>query len=323
MPRYSSAAFVLPLCFFFVATNTAAANPGKSGLNQDQSLRVFYPGLFRAGKGPRANFLPDSSTAVPQIDYGRIALISGTFVATIIAIHIYQQNGWWRDNRAPFHFREDLIYGRSVDKLGHFYAPTLLTFTVKKLLIWSNVPDKSALYYGAGAALLFQTYVELEDGFSAWGFDRVDFASDVAGTAWPIAQYYSPFLRNFNLKFSYHPSDLINKAGGTGFKGQKHLIFDDYEGQTMWFSINVHNLLPEHVDRYWPEFFQLAVGYGARDISGDSYPVYFLALDYDMTKIIPQSSDFLKTLSEALNFIHFPAPTVRIYPSGIWYGLYF
>jgi len=325
MLRYPSAAFALFFFFSSSVTSPAGSQSKRDDPTRDQSLRLFYPGLTISGNRLSPTFNPDSSGATlqPQIDYGRIALIGGTLVATMVAIHIYQQNGWWKDNRTSFHFREDLIYGRSVDKLGHFYVPTMLTFVARKLLVWSDVPEKSALYYGAGASLLFQTYVEVEDGFSTWGFDRVDFASDVAGAAWPIAQYYSPVLRDFNLKFSYHPSDLINNPGGSGFKGQKHLMFDDYEGQTIWLCFNFHNLLPGPVDRYWPEFLQLAVGYGARDIARDSYPVYFLAVDYDMTKIIPQSSDFLKTLSEALNFIHLPAPAIRFYPSGIWYGLYF
>jgi hypothetical protein len=42
-----------------------------------------------------------------------------------------------------------------------------------------------------------------------------------------------------------------------------------------------------------------------------------------MTKIIPSDTWFLKTLGEALNFIHFPAPAVQVSPNTIWYGLYF
>jgi hypothetical protein len=48
-----------------------------------------------------------------------------------------------------------------------------------------------------------------------------------------------------------------------------------------------------------------------------------LSLDYDLTKIIPQDTGFLRLLAEALNFIHWPAPAVRISPNAVWYGLYF
>lgn len=260
----------------------------------------------------------------PEVNYGRLAIVGGAWTATIISIHIYQQNGWWKDNRTSFHFREDLKYGLSVDKIGHFYSATVATFIGRKSIEWAEIPEQKALLLGVGVGLLFQTYVEIEDGFSAWGFDRVDFATNVIGAAWPIAQYYIPFFQNFDFKFSYHPSPLLNNPGGSGFQGQQHLIFDDYEGQTMWLSTKVKNFLPAALEQYWPEFLCLAVGYGARDIAGpEPYPVYYLALDYDMTKIIPAKTWFLKTLGEALNFIHFPAPAVRISPSAIWYGFYF
>jgi hypothetical protein len=295
----------------------------------DNSALIFYPVLMRSNLQDSINMsLSPKPDLDNEIKYGRLALVGGTLATGMVAIHIYQQNGWWKDNRAPFHFREDLVYGLGVDKIGHFYGASAMAFVVQKSVEWANVQASKAIWFGSGAALLFQTYVEVEDGFSAWGFDRVDFASDAGGAAWPLLQYYVPFFRNFDLKLSYTPSQLINNPGGSGFKGQKHLMIDDYEGQTLWLSFYPDRLLPKNVESYWPDFLSVAVGYGARDIAKKGttpYQVYFLALDYDMTKIIPDNTWFLKTLGRALNFIHFPAPAVRISPatSTIWYGLYF
>jgi hypothetical protein len=244
--------------------------------------------------------------------------------AGMLGVHFYQQNGWWKDNQTSFHFREDLDYGLGVDKIGHFYGASVLTFVFSKSLRWAYVPERESILIGAGSALLFQTYVEVRDGFSAWGFDRVDFAANVGGVLYPVAQFYIPVLKNFNLKFSYHPSDLLNNPGGIGFRGQEHIIFDDYEGQTFWLSFTVNNLLPEEAETFWPDWLALTVGYGARRVAEpDAHSIVLLGLDYDMTKIIPQSSSFLRTLSEALNFIRLPAPSVQISPNAIWYGLYF
>lgn len=260
----------------------------------------------------------------PPINYTRLTIISGTLATAILVTHLYQQSGWWADNRAPFHFQEDLLYGMNVDKFGHMYAGAMLAFIGRKSLEWANVPETPALFFGSGASLLFQTYVEIEDGFSAWGFDRVDFTSDVAGAAWPIAQHYIAPLQSIDLKLSYHSSDLLGNPGGIGFKGQKHLVIDDYEGQTLWMSVKVHNILPDAAKPYWPDFLCLALGYGARDIANPSpYRIYFLALDLDMTKIIPPKTSFLKTLGEALNLIHMPLPAVQFSPYAIWYGVYF
>ncbi len=263
---------------------------------------------------------PDSTA----VNTTRLAIIGGTCIAGVATVHIYQSNGWWKDNRTPFHFQEDLKYGLWVDKIGHFYGATALTFMFSKAFQWANLSERNSLWLGAGGAIAFQTYIEIEDGFHEWGFDRVDFVSNVAGALYPVAQHYSPFLQNFNFKFSYHPSALLNNPGGSGFKGQKHVFFDDYEGQTIWLSVGLNGLLPQSIEPLWPDWLCLAVGYGARDIvSPVPYPVVILSFDYDMTKIIPDSSEFLKTLGQALNFIHLPAPAVRISPHAIWYGLYF
>lgn len=266
-----------------------------------------------------APFPPDTAH---EINTTRLALMGGSTAAIMAGIHVYQSNGWWKDNRRSFHFREDFQYALHVDKIGHFYAANLLTVLLNRAFLWTNAEEPTSLYLGAGLSTLFQTFLEVEDGFSAWGFDRVDFAADVAGALYPVAQYHAPALRNFNFKFSYVPSKNINAPGA--FPGQKHLLMDDYEGQTFWLSVNVNELLPGTVEPYWPDFLALAVGYGGRDILGDRpYRVAYIALDYDMTRIIPRSTGFLRALGDALNFIHFPAPAVRFTPTTVWYGLYF
>jgi len=246
--------------------------------------------------------------------------------ASMIGIHLYQQSGWWKYNRASFHFREDLVYGLGVDKIGHFYGTTLWAYSFRKVLGWADVPDRTALHVGAAGALLFQTFVEIEDGFSAWGFDRVDFLADLGGAIWPVAQAHSGFLRSFDVKMSYTPTELLNKPAEGGFVGQKHLLMDDYEGQTFWLTLNPARLLGGDRIPLWPGFLNLAVGYGVRDVSGlsgDPYSVVYLSLDYDMKRIIPQDTPFLVTLSEILNFIHFPAPAIRLKPTTVLYGIYY
>lgn len=300
-----------------------------NGQTFDKSLSInSHRNIFSSNDKlfPLSQIQRDSVTNKSEagINTTRLALVSGTLLTSMAVIHIYQQNGWWKDNRAPFHFREDLVYGMWVDKIGHFYGGALLGFVMTKSLEWSNVPEETSTWIGAGGALLFQSYVEIEDGFSKWGFDRVDWAFDIAGASFPLARYYIPFIKNFDLKLSYHPSDLLGDSGGIGFKGQKHLMIDDYEGQTLWLSVKLNNLLPNSIERYWPDFLGLSVGYGARDVAtSNPYSVYFLAPDLDMTKIIPANTQLLKTLGEALNFIHFPMPAIQFGRKTVWYGIYF
>ncbi len=303
------------------ATLQATAGGGPDAL----ALRMFYHGIaYPPSALSDSSAFPSRPDSVHHFNSGRVWLLSGLMATAIVTIHLYQQSGWWRDNRTSFHFQEDLLYGLNVDKFGHFYGAYLLNFTISKALVWADMSEKDALWYGAGGALLFQTYVEVEDGFSTWGFDRVDWASDLAGAAWMPLRSLVPALRVVNMKLSYHPSDLLGSAGGRGFKGQKHIVIDDYEGQTIWFTLDVPAILPERVRSFWPGFLHLAYGYGVRDVAHvHPYRVYYLAPDLDMTKIIPQSSSFLRTLSEALNFIHFPLPAWRFYPTHAFYGIYF
>jgi len=296
--------------------NTFSSIPG--------SKVVTYGSLINERTFRIGNRGGDTALNRPGVNYTRLALVGGALLTTMTAVHIYQQNGWWKDNRAPFHFKEDLIYGLSVDKAGHFYGADVIGFLFRKSLVWANFPAEQALWLGSGAGLIFQTFTELEDGFSAWGFDRVDWLCDLGGSLWAPARYYVPFLRTFDLKVSYHPSDLLGNPGGIGFKGQKHIIVDDYEGQTFWLSVKIEDILPKSVKSAWPDFLCIALGYGARSVADpDPYRVLFVAPDIDFTRLIPGSTSFLRTLGEALNFIHPPLPAVRIYPTTIWYGIYF
>jgi hypothetical protein len=318
------------IIFLFIVFCRITSSPATAGLKENHRFTGTLSTYTNVN--PNSFSISDSSQETPaqkpqEINYGRLAVMGGLLTGAMVTIHIYQQNGWWRDNRSPFHFQEDLVYGLSVDKIGHFYGASLLTFVFRNALETANMPERKSLYIGAAGALLFQTYVEVEDGFSKWGFDRVDFASDVGGVLWPILQYEYPALANYDLKFSYIPSPLVDKPGSPSFKGQKHTMIDDYEGQTFWLSAKMRNILPAPIVSYWPSFLCLAIGYGARNIDAIEAPwpnrVVFLSIDYDFTKIIPDSTPLLRGVGKALNFIHFPAPAVQISPTAIWYGLYF
>jgi hypothetical protein len=257
-----------------------------------------------------------------DVSVPRMAVVGGVVAIGVGAIHLYQANAWWKTSRGPFHIEEDLHYALNVDKVGHLYGASVLTFMLSRGLRWSNFSEEKSLFWGAIGSTLFQTYIEVEDGFSLnWGFDRVDFAADLVGAWYPVAQYYAPLLRDINIRFSYLPK---NPGASGGFPGQTHTIFDDYEGQTLWLSLNVGNLLPTRFSSWWPSFLVLSVGVAVRDQrTTNPYLVWFLSPDLDMSKIIPQDTEFLRSLARALNYIHFPLPAIRFAPGWICYGLYF
>ncbi len=251
----------------------------------------------------------------------RMAIVGGTVAAGVTAVHLYQQNAWWKDHRTRFHVREDLEYACNVDKVGHLYGASVMTFVLSKSLQWANMDEPRSLIWGAVGSTLFQTYIEIEDGFSTyWGFDRVDYAANLVGAWYPVLQHEFPVLQDFQFRFSYYPK---NPGAPTAIPGQTKTIFDDYEGQTVWLSVTPGGLLPEG-SNWWPKFLGIAVGMAVRDNhSSDRYLTWYIAPELDMRHIIPRDTWFLKTLGEALNYIHFPMPAVRISPGVVWYGLYF
>jgi hypothetical protein len=283
------------------------------------------PGFLKESDSLRpAPFAPnDISNLQDSVNYTRLAIIGGGLLTVGVVHQLYVQNAWWKDYRGSFHFREDLHYARSVDKVGHFYAGMLTSFLGGRAMEWSGFRREKAVWYGAALGSLFELYVEVQDGFSTlWGFDRVDAAADIAGALFPVARYYAPFLENLDVKFSYLPSNAEPPRGGP-FQNQKRLVVDDYEGQRFWLSFKVGNLLPNPLKSVWPDFLGIALGLGVRDLENNGGQLeWYVALDYDLTKL-PGDSGFLKTLKEGLNFIHLPSPAIRVSPSMILYGLYF
>jgi hypothetical protein len=236
-------------------------------------------------------------------------------------IHIYELNAWWKNYRKPFHFKEDLQYGLNVDKIGHLWGGNILTHIGTSSLEWSGFDEQSSLYYGAISGSIFQLFVEFEDGFSQWGFDRVDAAANIVGSWYPVLQYHVPLFQNLNWKASYYPRKL-NEPGN--ISGQKHIIIDDYEGQTFWLSLKTSKLFP-YQKNIIPSFFSLAIGYSVRGTESldKQYPVALIGFDIDFQEIIPQDSWTGRAVAKLLNLYRFPLPALQISPSVTLHGLYF
>jgi hypothetical protein len=252
-----------------------------------------------------------------EINYGTLAGMGAIALGTGIAVHIYQKNAWWKDQRSSFHFTNDWEYALWIDKVGHFYGAALLTHLLSAGFEAGNVQSESAAIYGALAATAFQMYVEIEDGFGPdWGFSIGDAAFNILGAGYALSQYYFPYLKNFQTKFSYYPSkkmrEGIHKGNG----------IDDYEGQKYWISARVKNLLPDAVSKFWPAFLNIAVGMGVRDLdgSGGGKQEFYIALDLDAEEF-PLYGPVWQFIKNSLNYIHFPMPGIRISPDAVFFVL--
>lgn len=254
-----------------------------------------------------------------HINYPVLAAMGAAFLGTGTAIHLYQQKAWWSNQRTEFHFQNDWNYALWIDKIGHAYGAMLIQHGISAGLEAANFDSEESTLYGSIAALSFQTFIEIEDGFGPqWGFSPGDFYGDLFGSAYPVLQYYFPFFKNFLFKASYWPKDL-NKINPNS--GQKHIIADDYHGQKFWISFRLENLLPKYASELWPDFLMLAAGMGVKNLdgSGGGQRDFYVALDLD-AESLPLYGSFWQFVKNTINYLHLPMPGLRVTSGVVFFG---
>ena len=251
-----------------------------------------------------------------EIDYGMLAGVGGIMLGTGIGVHIYQANAWWKDQRSKFHIVNDWYYALWIDKIGHFYGANFTAHILSSGLEAANLSDEQCAIYGAVGSLMFELYVEIEDGFGPnWGFSPGDATADVLGSAYFLSQYYFPVLKNFQPRFSYYPSKEFRE----GLRKDGNFI-DDYHGQKYWIAFRMKELLPKSISEYWPSFLMISAGMGVKNLdgSGGGTREFYISLDLDPTAI-PLHGKFWQFIKNSLDYIHFPMPGIRVSPDAAFF----
>jgi hypothetical protein len=257
-----------------------------------------------------------------SVDAARLALASSLVAATVVGVHIYQQNAWWQGPRAPFRFENDWEYALNIDKFGHAYGAYLLSNVFTYTMSWVGFRDATSVFWGAVLGLSYQLYVEVEDGFHReYGFSPGDAFADVAGAMIPLAQATFPVLKNFDLKWSYSPSQEYLDA----LKQNKGRVFiDDYQGQIYWLTVDPHFLMAEGLSKAVPSWLGLALGAAVRNLdgAGNGEKIFYVSLDYNLSKI-ETSNSLLRAVFTALDFIHLPAPGIALEGNQVKVGVFY
>jgi hypothetical protein len=256
-----------------------------------------------------------------DIDYFKVAGITGVTGGAFWWLHNYQANAWWKNQRGKFHFAEDWAYSLSADKCGHFFDGDLIQTLYQGAFEWAGFKKTTAMWMGVGFSIACMTDTEIEDGFAtSWGFSWGDEMANVSGALYPVAQHYWDPLKNFNFKWSYYPSDELRNGAKDG------VFLDDYNGQTIWLSVDVHNMLPKKAKKYWPGIFNIVFGYGV-DFYTDfnrRYQNWYVGLDLNWEKIIPGNSRFMIWFKNVINhFRFFPLPVMRFNMHQVKYTVNF
>lgn len=256
-----------------------------------------------------------------HVNGGRLAFTCGTLGAVFIGAHVYQKKAWWQTGHEPFRFQNDWEYAGNIDKIGHAFAAYTEARLARSVLEWCGLDERGSNFYAPLSAFLYQTYVEIEDGFNRnYGFSPGDEIANIAGASLACAQNAYPPLRNVGLKFSYYPSrryldDLSN--------GGSRVFIDDYDGTIFWITANPHGILPEEYIGPVPEWLGLSLGFAIHHV--DSYRFersYYLTLDYQLSRIRTESG-LLRALLGTLDMFHLPAPGIAVEGGKMKAGIYY
>ena len=223
---------------------------------------------------------------------GAFALVGGTLV--------YSAGVWWVHDTRPFHFWNEEWWGdaNGVDKIGHMYTSYFMFRALHELFLWGGHEPDASFWWATGVSAFHGLAIEIGDGFSDYGFDYRDVASNYGGLAYAMLQAKVPFFQNFEIKWSlYYPT--------THHSFKVNALYDYH---IYWMSVRVHELLPKSMKPYWPGFLQIAFGLGTKD--NTARRTYVVSLDYNLEKIPIEGKD-INLVKRLLNMFHLPAPGVK------------
>ena len=268
-----------------------------------------------------------------KVNKKRVFIVGSSLAGALGGSYLYVQNSWWSEKQEPFHFDDgaDLTYALNVDKVGHFMGGLQAADVFSSSMKWAGMQEEQALWYGAAFGSGLQLAIEMKDAYAPyWGFSKWDLALGSAGSLFPVAQYYNDDLKAINFKFSYYKqSDIYWELDRKrGKEPNKYAWQDDYPNQTYWLSVDVNHFTETCC---WPDWLNLAIGFGLDDtqylnenntkMGGNNE--WYIALDYDIPKMLKKwNSPTGKKVKHWLNYIHLPAPTIRISPKLEFYPLF-
>lgn len=272
-----------------------------------------------------------------KINPKRLAVVLGASALTLGASYLYVQNVWWKDNVQNFHFDNgpDYKYAKNIDKCAHVMGGLITAEVVHDALKWTGMKDNNAYLYSFVLGTAMHSFIELKDGFApTYGFSVGDLAAGTFGSAIPYLKYKFPKLQALNYKFSYYQHDRyfydVPRDGKADW-------IDDYMNHTYWLTLSLNDWLKKgsKLERVWPDFLCIAGGFGVDNtlnnyylgVNEDKYKgignyEYFVSLDIDWRKIIPQKTGGQIILARTLNYIKIPMPTLRLGPTTQFHWLF-
>ncbi len=237
---------------------------------------------------------------------------------------------WYKNApRQSFHFFNDNVEWKQVDKIGHVYSAFYTSYITSNALRSCAVSQKKSALIGALTGFMIMAPIEIMDGFStSYGASTGDLLANAAGSSLFLLQSLTWKEIRVYPKFSFHRTNYASLRPNVLGENLPSEILKDYNGQTHWLSFDMDKFMQ------FPKWLNFAVGYGAQGMvyardkqntinNYNSYRQYYFSIDIDLTGIKTKSRA-IKSLIFIANMIKIPSPTLQFSKNGIqFYALYF
>lgn len=258
----------------------------------------------------------------------KLIIASTSVGVAYTASMIVLANAWYDDTpKQSFHFFDDAAEWKQMDKAGHFYSSFHITDNASMVLRSCNVSKRKSDIAAAITSMVILGSIEVFDGYSAaYGASATDLAANAAGSLFYLGQSWMWDDVRIHPKFSFHRTSFAKQRPEVLGNGVSEIL-KDYNGQTIWLSVDVAKFAP---NSKWPKWLQVSGGYGAENMifandrqNVDPHRQYYLSVDVNWTAI-PTRSRFLKTVLKVVNIIKLPAPALEFSKRGVKaHALYF
>ncbi len=278
------------------------------------------------------SYAQDTTTTAPRPNYKALHWLMAAEAVAYPSVVYGLSSAWYKGNTSNFRVIDDSQEWLQIDKIGHFYTSYQICRGTAALYRQTGVTAKQAAIYGAISGFMFLTPIEILDGFqSDYGFSPSDMAANVLGPAAFLGQYALWGEARIQPKWSFHNTNLAALRPELLGRNNTERWLKDYNGQTYWFSANLHSFWPKS---NIPKWLNVAVGYGVQDMISaevpksqllgyNPYRQYYLSLDVDFTKIQTKKR-WLKTIFLMVNSLKIPAPAIEFNRTGVkLHGFYF
>ncbi len=272
----------------------------------------------------------DSLAIKPNRKTITVASLGGLYVGSMSGLYTL----WYKDYpQTKFHFINDNSEWLKMDKAGHVFSAYVEGKYGISMLKWAGYSDRKAAIYGPLYSLVYQTTIELFDGFSSgWGASGGDIFANCIGAGLVSGQALKWNEQRVTLKFSYSPTPFASTRpeifGATPIQS----IFKDYNGQTYWLCISPKLFAPKSK---WPAWLDISLGYGVTGLYGGDDNIwlskdpnpnfkdfsstprrmqFYLSPDINLEKLKIKKK-WLKTTVKILNTFKFPLPALN-YTTG-------